>query len=91
MGRVVIGWLVNPRAFEPHLDCVPVVNVADNPTRFKHNPSHGVCRVREPTLGDFHPVHKDKDVVVIVPEKLTNGIVAHGSAPRITCGVPRLG
>jgi hypothetical protein len=88
MGRVVIGWLVNPRAFEPYLDCVPVINVANNPTRFKHNPCHGLRSVREPTLGDFHPVDKDKDVFLIILVKLTNGFVGHGSAPRISCGVP---
>jgi hypothetical protein len=68
---------MNPRRFEPHLDCVPAVNVADDPTRFKHNPHHGVRGSGVSAFRDFHTVNKDKDVIVIIPVKLTNGFVAH--------------
>jgi hypothetical protein len=69
--------LMNLRRFEPHLDCVPAVNVADDPTRFKHNPHHGVRGSGVSAFRDFHTVNKDKDVIVIIPVKLTNGFVAH--------------
>jgi hypothetical protein len=76
----VIGVSVNRRAFEPHLDCVPSVNVAYDPTRFKHDPSHGMRGVGKSAFRDFHTAHKDKHVLVIVLVKFTNGlVVAHGS------------
>jgi hypothetical protein len=67
---------VNPCAFEPDLDCIPVVNVAYDPTRFEHDPRLGMRGVGEPAFRDFYTVDKDKDVIVIVPVNLTNGLVA---------------
>jgi hypothetical protein len=49
-----------PRAFVPDLDCVPVVNVAYGPTGFKHDPCHGLRRMRRAALRDFHPIDKDE-------------------------------
>jgi hypothetical protein len=71
---------VNPRAFEPDLDCVSVINVAYDPTRFKHDPSHGMCGVRQAALRYFHAVNEDKNVIVIILVNLANGFfVTHGS------------
>jgi hypothetical protein len=72
------GVSVNRRAFEPHLDGVPMVNVANNPTRFKHNPRLGLRRVGRPASGDFYTINKDKDVLAITV-KLTNRLAAHDS------------
>jgi hypothetical protein len=72
--------LVNPRAFEPDLDCVSVINVAYDPTRFKHDPSHGMCGVRQAALRYFHAVNEDKNVIVIILVNLANAfLVTHGS------------
>jgi hypothetical protein len=68
---------VNSRAFEPDLDCVSFVNVADDPTRFEHDPRHGMRGVGSAALRDFHTVNKDKGVFAVIV-KFTNGIV-HGS------------
>jgi hypothetical protein len=63
--------------FEPDLDCVSVIDVAYDPTRFKHDPSHGMCGVRQAALRYFHAVNEDKNVMVII---LANGFfVTHGS------------
>jgi hypothetical protein len=72
----MVVWLVNRRAFEPDLDCLPLVNVADDPTRFEHNPHHGVRRVRSAALRYLHTVNKDKGVFAVIV-KLTGGVV-HG-------------
>jgi hypothetical protein len=45
-GDSAFGVLMNPRAFEPDLDCASVIDVAYDPTRFKHDPSPGKCGVR---------------------------------------------
>jgi hypothetical protein len=72
--------LMNLRAFEPDLDCVSAINIAYDPTRFKHDPSHGMCGVRQAALRYFHAVNEDKNVIVIILVNLANGFfVTHGS------------
>jgi hypothetical protein len=58
-GDSAFGVLMNARAFEPDLDCVSVIHVAYDPTRFKHDPSHGMCGVRQAALRYFHAVNED--------------------------------
>jgi hypothetical protein len=70
---------VNPRAFEPDLDGLPSVDVADYPTRFKHNPRIGLRRVVRAALGDLHAVNEDKNVTVFIPLNLANRfLMVHG-------------
>jgi hypothetical protein len=70
---------VNPRAFEPDLDGLPSVDVADYPTRFKHNPPIGLRSVVRAALGDLHAVNEDKNVTVFIPLNLANRFVmVHG-------------
>jgi hypothetical protein len=72
--------LMNPRAFEPDLDCVSVINIAYDPTRFKHDPRHGAHSAPPTTLRYFHAVNEDKNVIVIILVNLANGFfVTHGS------------
>jgi hypothetical protein len=79
------AMLVNLRAFEPDLDCVSVINVAYDPARFKHDPSHGMCGVRQAALRYLHAVNKDKNVIVVIPVNLANGfLVNHGFDPRVS-------
>jgi len=76
---------MNPRAFEPDLYCVFVINVAHDPTRFKHDPSPGMCGVRQAALRYFHAVNEDKNVIVIILVNLANGfLVNHGFDPRVS-------
>jgi hypothetical protein len=70
---------MNLRAFEPDLDCAPAVDVADDPTRFEHNPQHGVRSVMLAPFRDFHPVNKDKDVIILICAKLADGFVGHAA------------
>jgi hypothetical protein len=72
--------LVNARAFEPDLDCVSVIDVAYDPTRFKHDPSPGLCGVGQTALRYFHAVNENKNVTVIILVNLADGfLVTHGS------------
>ena len=57
---VVVVWLVNRRAFEPDLDCLPLVNVADDPTRFEHDPLHGVHRFTPTALRYLQSRHSSR-------------------------------
>jgi hypothetical protein len=73
--------LVNPRTFVPDLDCVPAVNVAYNPTRFEHDPCHGLCSVRRTAFGYFHTVDKDEDILTVIVKLADAFVIAHGSTP----------
>jgi hypothetical protein len=80
---------MNPRAFEPDLNCVSVINVAYDPTRFKHDPSHGAHSATPTTLRYFHAVYEDKNVIVVILVNLANGFfVTHGSTTRVPFGIP---
>jgi hypothetical protein len=84
--------LINLRAFEPDLDCVSVIDVAHDPTRFKHDPSHGMCGVRQAALRYLHAVNEDKNVIVIILVNLANGFFvshgSHGECSNLRCGWP---
>jgi hypothetical protein len=72
--------LVNPRAFEPDLDGPPSVDVADYPTRFKHNPRISLRGVMRAALGDLPAVNEDKNVTVFIHLNLANRfLVVHGA------------
>jgi hypothetical protein len=73
--------LVNPRAFVPHLDCCAFSNVVNDPTRFKHNPSHGQYGGRGCTLRDLYAINKHEEVLAVIV-KLQCGFVAHLTSIR---------
>jgi hypothetical protein len=76
-----LGRLVNPRALVPDLDCVPVVNVAYDPTRFEHDPCLSLRGVRSSALGYFHTVDKDEDILTVIVKHADAFFIAHGSTP----------
>jgi len=67
---------VNRCAFEPDVDCRPLVNIAADPTRFEHDPHHGMRGVRSAAFRYLQTVHEDK-VIFDVIMKFTGGFV-HG-------------
>jgi hypothetical protein len=81
---------VNPRAFEPDLDGLPSVDVADYPTRFKHNPRIGLRSVVPAALCDLHTFNEDKNVTVFIPLNLANRfLMVHGYTQHLGAfGVP---
>src|SRR5271156_1536952 len=58
--------LVNPRALEHDLDSLAVLNVADDPTRFKYNPNPRVCAGKGGALRDSHAINEDENILALV-------------------------
>jgi hypothetical protein len=73
--------LVHPCVLVADLDGLPALDVADHPSRFKHDPRVGLRRARQAALRYLHAVNEYENVAVFIPVNLANRcFVTHGSA-----------
>jgi hypothetical protein len=87
------GDLMDRGAFVPDLDCIPIVNVAYDPTRFEHDPGRGSRRVERVALRDLHPIDKDKKFLAVVVKRLSSPphicTKSQEKTPHMRCGEVR--
>jgi hypothetical protein len=60
---------------------MPVVNVANDPTRFQHDPRLGLRGTAESAFRDLRSVNEDEKLFAVILKFADRFLVAHGSTP----------